>query len=106
VYGKDNRLLPIGFDLENAGEHIAVNGEAVSDADFVPGGDRVALEIDLGGAEGPFTLSVELLYQSIAFRWAENIYTQENAEAQRFGAFYQSVPNLPLVVDRVEVGVE
>lgn len=105
-YAKDNRLLPAGFDLENANADIAIYGQATQDADFQAGGDRVALGVDLSQAQGPFTLQVELLYQSIGFRWAESIRIQSTTEAQAFAGYYASVPNLPLVAARVETQVE
>ncbi len=84
---------------------IAVYGAAAQDADFLPGGDRLALDIDLGQAQGPYSLQVELLYQTIGYRWAENIRQQSSAEAQAFAGYYASVPNLPLVAARAEVEV-
>lgn len=106
TYTKDNRLLPVGFDLTKASSNIAVYGEASQDNDFLPGGDRLTLEIDLGKAVGPFTLRVELCYQSIGYRWAQNLASQSFAEAQSFATYYDSVPNLPLLVaiQEIEIG--
>ncbi|MEW5868903.1 MAG: hypothetical protein AB1894_06470 [Chloroflexota bacterium] len=104
-YLKDNRLLPAGFDLANAPADIAVHGEAAQDADFIAGGDNLRLAINLGAAQGPFTLQVELLYQSIGFRWADNFREYDAMETQRFLNYYQSVPNIPLVVDVTDAQV-
>lgn len=104
-YAKDNRLLPAGFDLASPNSAIAIYGAAAQDDDFAPGGDRLALKIDLGQAQGPFTLQVELLYQTIAFRWAENIRHQSSTEARAFSTYYASVPNLPLVAAKAELQV-
>ncbi len=106
AYAKDNRLLPQGFDLEAATADILVFGEAAQDSDFIGGGDRIGLQIDLGSAVGPFTIQVELLYQSIGYRWAQNLLQDETAEAQTFGVYYATVPNLPLVAASVEFQVE
>ena len=105
-YAKDNRLLPQGFDLQAAGNDILVFGEATQDSDFVGGSDRLALQIDLGNTVGPFTIRVELLYQSIGYRWAQNLLQDETAEAQTFGGYYATVPNLPLVAASAEMQVE
>ena len=40
-YGKDNRLLPRGFDKATAAPDCAVQGDAQDDPDFQGGGDRV-----------------------------------------------------------------
>ena len=53
TYTKDNRLLLAGFDKQTVPEDIGVNGVSHTDADFQGGGDKVALEIDLGGSSGP-----------------------------------------------------
>lgn len=102
-YAKDNRLLPTGFDKDGAGAEIAVYGEALADADFLAGGDRVQYLLDLGAASGPFTIQVELLYQSISFRWAENLKGFDSAETQRFVEYNSALPNLPFVITQAKV---
>jgi hypothetical protein len=87
-YVKDNRLLPSGFDKATASDDIAVIGAARSDADFTGGGDRVRYRIETGPAEGPLTVTVELLYQSIAYRWAANLEAYDAAETRRFRRYY------------------
>jgi hypothetical protein len=60
----------------------------------------------LGNVEGPFTVTVELLYQSVGYRWAENLRRHEAPETDRFLGYYEAVPNRPVVVARAtaEVG--
>jgi hypothetical protein len=106
VYVKDNRLLPLGFDKQNATSDTMVFGQATEDADFSAGGDRLELALELGEAQGPFTVQVELLYQSIGARWAQNLMSEESAESQAFTRYYASVPNLPLAAARAELVVE
>jgi hypothetical protein len=86
---KDNRLLPRGFDKMTAEPDVAVRGVAADDADFVGGSDRVRYRFALG-ADGaaPLTVEAELLYQSIAYRWAENLRSYAAEETQRFGRYY------------------
>jgi hypothetical protein len=86
---KDNRLLPKGFDKQTADQDIAVHGDAETDADFASGGDRVHYVVNAAGASGPFTVTAELWYQPIAFRWAMNLAKYEAAEARRFVGYYQ-----------------
>jgi hypothetical protein len=88
-YIKDNRILPGGFDKTTAPEEVAVHGEALADPDFVGGSDRVAYSVDAGRAAGPFTVEAELLYQSIGYRWAQNLRAYDAPEPQRFLRYYE-----------------
>ncbi len=91
-YLKDNRLLPKGFDKRTAEPDIAVHGAAADDPDFTGGGDRVRYSVDLAGASGPFTVDVELLYQPIGFRWAQNLKGYSQAfEPRRFTGYYDEM---------------
>ncbi len=103
AYTKDNRLLPLGFDKRAAASDTQVFGEAQGDDDFTAGGDRLALALDLGEARGPFTVQVELLYQPIGARWAQNLMAEESAESQAFARYYASLPNLPLAAAQAEL---
>jgi hypothetical protein len=101
-YAKDNRLLPVGFQKDTASEDIAVYGEAREDESFTGGGDRIQYKIELGSQSGPFTVGVELLYQTIGFRWAENLRSYSSEETDRFIRYYEAVPNVPRVAARAE----
>jgi hypothetical protein len=90
-YVKDNRLLPRGFDKRTAEPDIAVRGGALEDADFAGGSDRVRYGIPLAGAQGPFVVEAELLYQPIGFRWANNLKAYGAAEPKRFTTYYDSM---------------
>jgi hypothetical protein len=90
-YLKDNRILPPGFDKRTSPADVAVHGEAVADPDFGAGEDRVHYSIDTAGVRGPFTIEVQLWYQSIAYRWAQNLKAYDAAEPQRFVGYYDQV---------------
>ncbi len=91
-YLKDNRLLPRGFDKKTAEPDIAVHGTALEDADFTGGGDRVRYSAPVGDAPGPFTIEVELLYQPIGYRWANNLKPYDaHAEPHRFSGYYDAM---------------
>jgi hypothetical protein len=105
-YLKDNRLLPPGFDKAAVETDIAVHGAAMDDEDFAGGTDTVSFVVSLDGAEGPFTVTVELLYQSIGFRWADNLGQHDGTEPARFLDYYEQVPNLPVVVSSATAQVE
>jgi hypothetical protein len=89
-YVKDNRILPRGFDKATADKDVAVHGDAAADPDFMGGGDRVRYLVDVGGAQGPFTVQAELRYQSIGYRWAQNS-RRDTAEGARFIGYYDSM---------------
>jgi hypothetical protein len=90
-YLKDNRLLPRGFDKATASADVAVLGEARDDGDFVAGGDHVRYVVATAGWTGPFRVEVELRYQPISFRWAENLRPYNAAETKRFVGWYDAM---------------
>ena len=90
-YLKDNRLLPHGFDKGTTDRDIAVVGEARNDPGFTDGAGRVRYSVDLGGAQGPLRIEVELWYQPIGFRWANNLKAYNAPEPKRFNTFYDSM---------------
>jgi hypothetical protein len=104
-YIKDNRLLPTGFDKRSAGPDIAVAGAALEDQDFVAGGDRIRFRI-AGVARDEVRVEAELLYQSIGYRWAENLADYSAAETDRFVGYYRdSIEGsaVPLASDSVRI---
>jgi hypothetical protein len=88
---KDNRLLPRGFDKATAVPDIAVRGTALEDGNFGASGDRVRFLPDVSGAGGPFEIEVELRYQPIGFRWAQNLKRYDAEEPRRFISFYEAM---------------
>jgi hypothetical protein len=89
-YLKDNRLLPRGFDKATAAAEIGVFGEAATDVTFAGGGDRVRYAVSATGG-GPFSVDVELRYQSIGYRWAHNLEGYNAAEPKRFVDYFNSM---------------
>jgi hypothetical protein len=89
-YLKDNRLLPRGFDKTTAAAEIGVFGEALKDATFTGGGDRVRYAVTVPGP-GPFSVDVELRYQPIGYRWAHNLDGYDAAEPRRFVGYYKDL---------------
>jgi hypothetical protein len=90
-YLKDNRLLPRGFEKASAEWDVAVRGAAEADANFRGGSDVVRYSTVVTGAAGPFTVAVELLYQPISYRWAQNLAGYDEFEPQRFVRYYDSM---------------
>ena len=57
-------------------------------------------------AEGPFTVEAELLYQGIAFRWANNLSQVDAYETNRFLAYYMAYPSPAAVVTSASTTTE
>ena len=97
-YIKDNRITPLGFDKRTAGENFAVQGLAAVDEDFVGGSDDVTYQINTQGHSGPFNVTVELLYQSIAYPFIRDIQQYDTPSVAEFLGFYEQADKLPVVV--------
>jgi hypothetical protein len=89
-YIKDNRLLPAGMRKSGAHEDIAVRGDALADADFDNGADAVQYQVDVGNASGELKVEVAMLFQSVAYRWAQNLKRYDAPEPQRFVGYYEA----------------
>ena len=92
-YVKDNRLLPDGFDKATAHADIAVHGSATADADFTGGSDRIRYRVPIDAA-GPLTVIAELRYQSVSYRWAQNLRARPAFETDRFVRHYEAISHL------------
>ncbi|PKO05787.1 MAG: hypothetical protein CVU41_10215 [Chloroflexi bacterium HGW-Chloroflexi-3] len=97
-YLKDNRLLPDGFDKQNPPSVSAVIGEALQDSTFTGGSDSITYQVQTDGASGPFTVQVELLYQSVSYRWAKNVLDSQTEESQTFGRMLEQTGNIPVMI--------
>jgi len=89
-YVKDNRLLPLDFDKQTAGKDIAVQGDAALDSDFDEKGDMIRYSVATGSAQGPFQVEVELWYQPISYRWAQNLRRFGTFETRRFVGYFEA----------------
>jgi hypothetical protein len=91
AYVKDNRLLPRGFDKTTAVPDIAVFGAAREDPDFTDEGHHLRYIVDAAGRVGPFRIDVDLRYQPIGFRWAQNLKSYDSRETQRFVSWFDAM---------------
>ena len=102
-YIKDNRLLPRGFDKTTAHPDIAVHGEARGDQNFAGEGDVVRYSVPATTV----SIDVELRYQPIAFRWAQNLRRYDVPEARRFTSYFTAMAEQSsAVVARISGRVE
>jgi len=103
AYAKDNCLLPSGFDKENVPDDIAVYGEATKDGNFIGAEDSIHYGIKIDATSAPLTIKVELLYQSIGYRWAQNLAQEESSQINDFLRYYEETPNIPIVIASEEI---
>jgi hypothetical protein len=96
-YLKDNRMLPRGFEKSTASPEIATYGSANGDRDFIGGGDRVSYLVEVEGT-GPYTIDVELRYQTIGYRWAHNLSQYDAPEPARFLSYFRSMSESSSIV--------
>jgi hypothetical protein len=101
-YVKDNRLLPVGFNKGTASGDFAVQGEAVSDSNFLGGSDQVTYAVNVQGSAMPLTISAQLLYQPVSYSFATNLRQDQAALVQRFAGFYDEADKSPSVVASVQ----
>jgi hypothetical protein len=94
-YLKDNRLLPRGFNKLTAASEIAVFGGAAADPDFNGEEDHVRYR---AAAAGAASVQVELRYQPIGYRWAQNLAPYQAPEPQRFVRYYNALAAASSVV--------
>lgn len=74
-------------------------GDAFEDPDFVAGQDNVSYMVPVSEQDGPFHITVELLYQPIGFRWAHNLEPYKSAdEPLRFLGYYESMSSAATTV--------
>ena len=92
--------MPVGQDKFGAVEAIQPRGKAIEDEDFQGGVDEIQYAIDLREFEGPFTVTIELLFQTIADPWVRPLRELNTSETDRFSDLYDAVPNIPIVVAR------
>ncbi|NOQ16572.1 MAG: hypothetical protein GQ581_05895 [Methyloprofundus sp.] len=89
AYAKDNRLLPIGFDKQTAPNDVKVAGDAFTDSNFIGGSDEISYS--LAGLTGDdYTVTVELLYQTLAYGFAQDLFQDTAKEVTDFKRMYDA----------------
>ena len=91
LYLKDNRIPPLGFSKKAVSPDVAVWGRAATDPDFNDGHDRIVYRFPKGKTEGSCKINVELWYQPIGYRWANNLASLNAFEPKRFLALYRDM---------------
>ena len=98
AYAKDNRLIPAGTPKADLPADIAIYGKAASDSNFDSGRDTIYYQIEVDGAQGPFSLNAELLYETLSYRFVHDFLKDETSLTNRFGTYYAMADKTPLMV--------
>ncbi|MDR2957110.1 MAG: hypothetical protein LBU61_02875 [Coriobacteriales bacterium] len=101
-FGKDNRLLPPGFDKVVVSADIDVYGSAKDDPDFIGGSDIVHYRILLSN-NSYLVVDVELLFQPISYRFLDNLKDYPSVEQEVLFGLVRQTPNLPTLVVKEQI---
>ncbi|MCK5727982.1 MAG: hypothetical protein KAH08_02055 [Methylococcales bacterium] len=88
-YIKDNRILPKGFDKATVPNKIKVKGAAATDENFVGGHDIISFEL-ANLNETTYTIKAELIYQTIAYAFAQDLFKETSPVVTRFKQMFDS----------------
>jgi hypothetical protein len=102
-YLKDNRILPAGMSPTTTDTDIQVVGIG-ADKNFIGGSDKVTYSIDTKGFNGPFKVTVELLYQTAPPRDVAAL-TYATRQIDSFKAMYAAADKTPERVASVALNV-
>ena len=110
---KDNRLPPKGFSTINeADKYIKIIGAAADDADFNAGGsvetggngaDIVHYQIDIGSSGGPFTVDIEVCYQTVTPGEVDHLTGYDTPETSLFSDLYTAADKSPVILKEVKI---
>ena len=113
-YRKDNRLPPKGFKSTVADyASIAISGGAADDPDFNrdrsgaegSGSDRVFFKIPVAGRGARFTVTAEVVYQTVAPRFAQDLFAHQTGKVAAFKTYYERSSNEPIRVQSLTLAV-
>lgn len=96
-YGKDNRILPKGFNPTSTDRARTATVGVASDATFVPGSDDVTYRFE---APAGTTLEVELLYEPIRPEIVDAIEASATPAGTRFVDLARARPVQPVLIGR------
>lgn len=110
-YVKDNRIPPQGFTASHANyDDVKISGQAESDPDFNKdengnegtGADHVLYNIPVDPQTNQLTVTVEMCYQTVATRFAEDLFQHQTEQVATFKTYYDAADKNPLVIKTVQ----
>ncbi|MCA8968865.1 MAG: hypothetical protein KDC95_03750 [Planctomycetes bacterium] len=97
-YVKDNRLLPRGYSDDHADANRTRPIGTDGDRTFEAGKDLVTFVFDAPADRGPYRIDVELVYQTLAPRYAAELFAIEGKEIRTFERMWKQAKRTPEVV--------
>jgi hypothetical protein len=104
-YLKDNRLLPLGFNKVTVPDDVAVMGAAYQDNNFTGGSDRISYRIN-GLSSGSYKVRAELVYQTISFGFARDLFEDDSAEVNDFKKMYTESKHKSTLLTALQFSVQ
>lgn len=100
-YLKDNRLLPNGFDKFQVPNKIKVQGQAAGDDDFIGGSDSIHFALaNLAGKN--YTIEAELIYQTLGYAFAKDLFKDEAQEVRRFKQMFNASTLKSTTINKIQ----
>ncbi|MCA9659542.1 MAG: hypothetical protein KC486_14440, partial [Myxococcales bacterium] len=97
-YLKDNRLLPKGWNPGHPDAPKVAPVGVDGDADFTGGGDVTRYRVNAPAAAGPYTIDVELCYQTLGARFAAELFAIDVSEVRAFERMFKEADRKPVIV--------
>jgi hypothetical protein len=82
--------LPAGWDVGHPDAARTSPAGVGADPDFIAAGDTTRYIVAAPAAGGPYKISVELLYQPLAPRFAAELFAVDTPEVRAFEALYET----------------
>lgn len=106
---KDNRLVPLGFQMEHeVYDTVLVAGSVLLDENFNnhdgpgSGTDQVTIKIPFEDYTGELAVEMKLNYQSVPSRWLDEMFAESGMEIDNFKLMFEEADKSPEVVASIE----
>jgi hypothetical protein len=105
-YLKDNRVLPKGWNPGHPDAPKVTPVGVDGDADFTGGGDVTRYRVNAPAAAGPYTVEVELCYQTLGSRFAAELFAVDVSEVRAFERMFKEADRKPVIVSAASTTVD
>lgn len=95
--GKDNRLLPAGWQEDGPHAETTKPVGTEGDPDFLPGSDSVQFRVPITKDAPGLLVVVWMRYQPVPPSWVDPLRTVDAQEAQDFVRMYDAADHTPAV---------
>jgi hypothetical protein len=93
--GKDNRILPAGFDT-SAANMARIGPRGLDDDDFMGGQDTTRYDVRVTGT--PASVEVTLYYQGLSARSMRELFQHDTPEVRAFRTMLERADNAPVAM--------